>query len=112
MLRSVPARRGRDRAQEGDHAQPCCPSAGRCGDPASPVSRAPGTRPPAARPRLGKLPYLKLLEERAFIARVSVGRIVRNADSDELDYISEGDHILSQLAELPPSTYRHHRAGH
>lgn len=60
----------------------------------------------------GRLAYLKLLEERAFIARVSVGRIVRNADSDELDYISEGDHIRSQLAELPPSTYRHHHAGH
>ena len=60
----------------------------------------------------GRLAYLKLLEERAFVARVSVGRIVRNADSDELDYLSEGDHIRYQLAELPPSTYRHHHAGH
>jgi hypothetical protein len=59
----------------------------------------------------GRLPYLKLLEERAFIARVSVGRIIRNADSDDLDYMSEGDHILYQLAELPPDTYRHHHAG-
>jgi hypothetical protein len=60
----------------------------------------------------GKLPYLKLMEQRAFIARVSVSRIVRNADSDELDYVSEGDHILYQLADLPPRTYRHHHAGH
>jgi hypothetical protein len=60
----------------------------------------------------GRLAYLKLLEERAFIARVSVGRIVRNADSDELDYVSEGDHIRYQLAELPPTTYRHHHARH
>jgi hypothetical protein len=60
----------------------------------------------------GKLPYLKLLEKRAFIARVSVARIIRHADSDELDYISEGDHILYQLAELPPNGYWHHHAGH
>jgi hypothetical protein len=59
----------------------------------------------------GRLPYLKLLEERAFIARVSVGRIVRNTDSDELDYISEGDHIRYQLAEMPPHGYRHHHTG-
>jgi hypothetical protein len=59
----------------------------------------------------GKPSYLKLMEQRAFIARVSVGRIVRNADSDELDYVSEGDHILYQLAELPPRTYRHHHVG-
>jgi hypothetical protein len=60
----------------------------------------------------GRRAYLRLLEERAFIARVSVGRIVRNADSDELDYVSEGDHIRYQLAELPPSTYRHYHARH
>jgi hypothetical protein len=60
----------------------------------------------------GRPPYRKLLAERAFIAQVSVGRIMRNADSDELDYMSEGDHILYQLAELPPNTYRHHHARH
>jgi hypothetical protein len=36
----------------------------------------------------------------------------RNADSDELDYISEGHHIRYQLAELPPHGYRHRHAGH
>jgi hypothetical protein len=56
----------------------------------------------------GKLPYLKLLGRRAFIAQVSIGGIFCRGDSDELDFVSEGDHILHQLAELPPSTYRHH----
>ena len=54
-----------------------------------------------------RLPYLSLLEQRADLARASIGRLVANQSADELDYTSEGDHILHQIAELPPDTYRH-----
>lgn len=61
-------------------------------------------------PRRGKdqLPYLKLLDQRARLARASIGRLISNPRSDALGYTSEGDHILHQLADLPPDTYRHH----
>ncbi|MBO0823543.1 MAG: hypothetical protein J2P27_06750 [Actinobacteria bacterium] len=52
-------------------------------------------------------PYLTLLEHRASVARTSIGRLVGSPDSDDLDYTSEGDHILHQIAELPPDSYRH-----
>jgi hypothetical protein len=35
---------------------------------------------------------------------------VANQYTDELDYTSEGDHILHQIADLPPDTYRHRPA--
>ena len=54
-----------------------------------------------------RLPYLTLLEQRAGLARASIGRLVASLHSDELDYTSEGDHILHQIADLPPDTYRH-----
>jgi hypothetical protein len=52
-------------------------------------------------------PYLNLLEQRAGLARASIGRLVSSQQSDELDFTSEGDHILHQIADLPPDTYRH-----
>jgi hypothetical protein len=63
-------------------------------------------------PHRGKdqLPYLKLLDQRARLARASIGRLISNPHSDALDYASEGDHIRHQLADLPADTYRHHRA--
>jgi hypothetical protein len=54
-----------------------------------------------------RLPYLTLLEQRAGLARASIGRLVASQQSDDLDYTSEGDHILHQIADLPPDTYRH-----
>lgn len=54
-----------------------------------------------------RLPYLTLLEQRAGLARASIGRLVASKQSDELDFTSEGDHILHQIADLPPDTYRH-----
>ena len=66
--------------------------------------------PPPRRPH-DRLPYLSLLEQRSGIARASIGRLVASQQSDELDYTSEGDHILHQIADLPPDTYRHRPAG-
>jgi hypothetical protein len=58
-----------------------------------------------------RLTYLALLEQRAALARASIGRLVASQHSDELDYTSEGDHILHQIADLPPDTYRHAPGG-
>jgi hypothetical protein len=66
--------------------------------------------PPPRRPH-DRLPYLNLLEQRASVARASIGRIVASEHSDELDYTSEGDHILHLIADLPPDTYRHDPVG-
>ena len=44
---------------------------------------------------------LQLLRHRARIAQASIGRLISHAGSDELDYDSEADHILQQLASLP-----------
>lgn len=66
---------------------------------------------PAPRRPHDRLPYLNLLEQRAGLARESIGRIVASHHSDELDYTSEGDHILHQIADLPPDTYRHAPGG-
>jgi hypothetical protein len=63
-------------------------------------------------PHRGKdqLPYLQLLDQRARLARASIGRLISNLTSDALDYASEGDHIRHQLADLPPDTSQHHPA--
>jgi hypothetical protein len=57
----------------------------------------------------GRLRYLRLLEKRSRIARASILRILDSPDIDELDLMSEGDHILHQIAELP-ADYRHRLA--
>jgi hypothetical protein len=62
---------------------------------------------PAPRRTSDELPYLALLDQRARLARAAIGRLIANPGSGELDYISEGDHILHQIADLPPDTYRH-----
>lgn len=54
-----------------------------------------------------RVPYLTLLERRAALALGSIGRLMADSQSDDLDYISEGDHILHLIADLPPDTYRH-----
>ena len=48
-----------------------------------------------------ELACLRLLEMRARIALASITRLIGDPDSDGLDYMSEGDHILHQLADLP-----------
>jgi hypothetical protein len=48
-----------------------------------------------------ELACLRLLELRARIALASIARLIADANSDALDYMSEGDHILHQLADLP-----------
>jgi hypothetical protein len=67
---------------------------------------------PAPRHISGELAYLRLLEQRARIARASIGRLISDLDSDLLDYASEGDHILHQLADWPPDTYLHQPTEH
>jgi hypothetical protein len=67
---------------------------------------------PAPRRASDQVPYLRLLDQRARLACASIGRLIGNPDRDVLDYSSEGDHILHQLAELPPDTYRHHQGAH
>lgn len=64
-------------------------------------------------PRRGRdrVRYLALLEQRSRVARASIGRILASAEIDPLDFMSEGDHILHQIAELPSDTYRHRPAG-
>ena len=49
-----------------------------------------------------ELACLRLLELRAGIALASIARLIADPYSDGLDYMSEGDHILHQLADLPP----------
>ncbi len=48
-----------------------------------------------------RLAYLTLLERRARLARASIGRLIGDPGGDGLDYASEGDHLLHQLADLP-----------
>ena len=66
---------------------------------------------PAPRRRKDQVHYLKLLDQRADLARASIGRLISNPHTDALDYTSEGDHLRHALADLPPSTYRHDPAG-
>jgi hypothetical protein len=54
-----------------------------------------------------RLPYLGLLEQRARVAAASIGRLLADPQSGELDFLSEGDHILHQIADIPPHEYRH-----
>jgi len=65
---------------------------------------------PAPHRAKDQLPYLRLPDQRASLARDSIGRLISNPHSDAVDYTSEGDHILHQLADLPADTYRHHPA--
>lgn len=62
---------------------------------------------PAPRHAQDRLRYLTLLEQRARLVAVSIGRLIASQQSDDLDFTSEGDHILHQIADLPPDTYRH-----
>jgi hypothetical protein len=55
-----------------------------------------------------QLVYLRLVEKRALLVGASFGRLTADPHSDALDYASEAEHILHQLADLPPVTYRHH----
>ena len=66
--------------------------------------------PAPLRRRKDQLCYLKLLNQRARLARASIGRLISNPHADVLDYTSEGDHLQSFLADLPPDTYRHEPA--
>ena len=50
-----------------------------------------------------ELACLRLLDLRARIAVASIARLIADPHSDGLDYMSEGDHILHQLADLPPT---------
>ena len=52
-------------------------------------------------PVRGELACLRLLELRTRIAVASIARLIADPHSDALDYMSEGDHILHQLADLP-----------
>ena len=61
--------------------------------------------PERARQRLA---YLTLLEGRARLASASIGRLIANPLSDALDYASEGDHLLHQIADLPAHGHRRH----
>jgi hypothetical protein len=54
-----------------------------------------------------QLPHLVLLEQRVAIAVASIGRLLADPQSGELDFLSEGDHILHQIADLPPDSYHH-----
>lgn len=47
---------------------------------------------------------LRLLHHRAQIALTSLTRLVSDPRSDALDYMSEADHILHQLADLREAT--------
>jgi hypothetical protein len=62
---------------------------------------------PAPLRQSDQLPHLLLLEQRAGIAAASIGRLLTDPQSGELDFISEGDHILHQIADLPPDSYHH-----
>ncbi len=59
-----------------------------------------------------RVPYLDLLAQRARVAQASIGRLLAEPRSADLDFLSEGDHILHQLADLPPATYRHAPTAH
>jgi hypothetical protein len=65
---------------------------------------------PAPQRHSDEQPYLVLLEQRTGIAVASIGRLLADPQSGELDFLSEGDHILHQIADLPPDSY-HHQPG-
>ena len=62
-----------------------------------------------APPRLwDRLAHLTLIERRARLACARIGRMIGDPDSDALDYASESDNLMHQLADVPAHTYRHH----
>jgi hypothetical protein len=63
-------------------------------------------------PRRGsdRLPYLTLLEQRSRVVLASIGRLLANPNSESSDFMSEADHVLHQIADMPPGTYRHRPA--
>ncbi len=63
--------------------------------------------PPPAR-LWDRLAYLTLVERRARLACASIGRLIGDPGSDAVDYASEGDHLLHQLADLPARGCRRH----
>jgi hypothetical protein len=66
---------------------------------------------PGPRRSRDRLPHFYLLEQRSHVALASIGRLIAQHRIDELDYTSEGDHILHQIAELAPDSYQHHDGG-
>lgn len=58
----------------------------------------------AAIPARGRcrLPFLTLLKHRACIAWASIGRLICNTSTDQLDYVFESDHIPHHLASVAP----------
>jgi hypothetical protein len=63
---------------------------------------------PAPNRSRDRLAYLTLLERRARLACASMDRLITDPRADALDYASEGDHLLHQVADLPAHAYRHH----
>ena len=63
---------------------------------------------PAPEHAWDRMAYLTLLAQRAGLAQASIGRLIADPRSDALDYASESDQLLHQLADLPARTYRHH----
>jgi hypothetical protein len=55
-----------------------------------------------------RLAYLTLLERHARLACASIDRLLADPRADALDYASEGDHLLHQVADLPAYDYKHH----
>src|SRR5271168_3514119 len=55
-----------------------------------------------------RLAYLTLLERRTRLACASIDRLITDPRADVLDYASEGDHLLHQVADLTAYAYRHH----
>ncbi len=61
---------------------------------------------PATHRHGDRLPHLTQLEQRAGVAAASIDRLLADPASGELDFFSEGDHILHQIADLPPHSHR------
>jgi hypothetical protein len=51
--------------------------------------------------------YLRLLELRTVVARASIGRLLADPGSNNLDYTSESDHIRQVIADMPVHMYPH-----
>jgi hypothetical protein len=64
--------------------------------------------PPAPDRSRDRLAYLTLLERRARLARASIDRLMTDPRANALDYASEADHLLHQIADLPVYSHRHH----
>lgn len=55
----------------------------------------------------GRVRYLELLDQRARVARASIARLLTDPRSGDIDFLSEGDHVLHLIAELVPGACRH-----